>query len=203
MGMRLPDRSGGNLSEVLNIAAVPFQRDTVDTCHTHTHKHLPTMLNFHFTLPPTLFLWLQTSQLFSSSSQTSKQKRRSKNEGMLCQEKWTDPVSISLFDNLTPCIMQRYLATIQKETYCRHTVHAIPFQTHKCQSKSLIQMLTNGVFPLLKKERWLIASSEQITSNIPHKTVTSKEITVTSKQGRFPQKLQGSEVFSKLISTYV
>jgi len=40
MGMLLPDRSGGNLSEVLNIASVPFQRDTVDTCHTHAHKHL-------------------------------------------------------------------------------------------------------------------------------------------------------------------
>lgn len=52
----------------------------------HTHKHLPTMLNFHFTPPPTLFLWLQTSQLFSPSSQTSKQKRRSKNERMLCWE---------------------------------------------------------------------------------------------------------------------
>lgn len=99
MGMLLPDRSGGNLSEVLNIAAVPFQLDTVDTCLTHTHKHLPTMLNFHFTPPPTLFLWLQTFQLFSPSSQTSKQKRRSKNERMLCWGKRTDPVSISLFDN--------------------------------------------------------------------------------------------------------
>ncbi len=101
MSMLLPDRSGGNLSEVLNIAAVPFQWDTVDTCHTHTHTHtyIPTMLNFHFRPPPTLFLWLQTSQLFSPSSQTSKQKRRSKNERMLCQGKCTDPVSISLFDN--------------------------------------------------------------------------------------------------------
>lgn len=45
MGSLLPDRSGGNLSEVLNIAAVPFQPDTVDTCHTHTNTY-PQCLTF-------------------------------------------------------------------------------------------------------------------------------------------------------------
>lgn len=118
-----------------------------------THKHLPTMLNFHFyttshTLP--LASVVPAVLLFISNFKAKEKEQKWRN---VCWEKCTDPLSISLFDNLTPCIMQRYLATIQKETYCRHTVHAIPFQTHKCPSKSLIQMLTSGVFPLLKKEK--------------------------------------------------
>jgi len=50
MGMLLPDRSGGNLSEVLNIASVPFQRDTVDTCHTHAGFRRPSCSSLHLKL---------------------------------------------------------------------------------------------------------------------------------------------------------
>lgn len=32
-------------------------------------------------------------------------------------------------------------------------VHAMPFQTHKCPLKSLIKMMTSGVFPILKQEK--------------------------------------------------
>lgn len=152
MGMLLPDRSGGNLSEVLNIAAVPFQWDTVDTCHTHTNTY-PQCLTFTLHhLPHSSFGFRRPSCSPLHLKLQSKREGAKKMKECYAGEnaKWIC-ISVCLKKN-TICqyIMQHKQ---QKGAYYRHAVHAIAFQTHKCPSKSFIRKLTSGVFPLLKQEK--------------------------------------------------
>lgn len=125
------------LVRVLNIAAVPFQRDTVDTCHTHTNTY-PQCLTFTLHYLP-----LSSIGFRRPSCSPLHLKLQSKREGAKTKACYAGKSALILYQSVClttwrPCIMQPYLATIQKETYCRHTVHAIyhfkPINAHQSHS---------------------------------------------------------------------